>query len=216
MTTIWKKRIFWCLSGAILIGGILIIGVITDVQTRYRDHIVRSEEQLDALIVDKENWSALVLGAGILSNGQPSDALRDRLDVAAWLYQQGRVKYVILTGDDGKFRRDELAVMNRYILSRGVSGSDVIIDGQGYRTYESCKNTKQFSDIAPNMLVITQRFHLSRALYLCNQMNQEAFGIAADLHTYQKGLFFWMRDLLASAKAWWDIHVWTPESPVKK
>jgi vancomycin permeability regulator SanA len=191
--------------------------MILDVQSRYSAHFLRSKEQLTMLQQNHSSqWTALVLGASILANGEPSDALRDRLDMAILLYQRGFAQRILLTGDDGALRVDEIDSMKKYIDEKGIPTPDILIDGQGYRTYESCKNAAHLLGSDANIFIVTQRFHMARALYLCNQMHLKAFGAIADFHTYQRSFFFWMRDLLASAKAWWDIHMFSPQSPVKK
>jgi vancomycin permeability regulator SanA len=97
----------------------------------------------------------------------------------------------------------------------GVSSTDILLDGHGYRTYESCKRAVQNFGVT-STVVITQRFHLARALYLCDSFGLEVQGLPADRQGYKSIVVFTLRDLLASAKAWWDINIWTPESPVKE
>ena len=187
--------------------GMLAAGlVVADVQLRYAASIGDRPEFLPG------GDTALILGASIKSDGTPSDALRDRLDTGIALYRAGRVKRIRLTGDDGRYHTDEIDVMKPYVLAQGVPEADVTTDGQGYRTYESCKNSGR--DGLKSIVVVTQRFHLGRALYLCNTFGLDAAGVAADKRTYSDIIYFWARDLAASLKAWWDVNVWAPKPPV--
>jgi vancomycin permeability regulator SanA len=157
--------------------------------------------------------AAMVLGASIYQDGTPSDALRDRLMVGVALYKQGIVTRILLTGDDGSYHADEIDVMKRFTIDQGIPEQDILTDGHGYRTYESCKRAKEEYHLN-DILVVTQRFHMARALFLCNNLGVHARGVASDLQTYIKINFFWIRDLAASIQAWWDIHIHQPESPV--
>jgi len=156
---------------------------------------------------------AIVLGASVKQDGTPSDALYDRIVTAVELYNDGYVQKLLMTGDNGKFHTDEVAVMRRVAIDLGVPESDILVDGQGYRTYESCKRAKQVYDI-DEAVIVTQRFHLARALYLCSQFGISSQGQTADRQTYQRIAFFWARDLASSFKAWWDINVIEPKPPV--
>ncbi len=157
--------------------------------------------------------TAIVLGAAIQGNDEPSDALRDRLLVAQDLYQRHLVSSILVSGDDGKYRADEVKVMKTFLLDHDVPGSAIMEDGEGYRTYESCKRAVQTFGVK-KAIVITQRFHIGRALYLCNHLGLDATGVSSDLESYRRIDYFIVRDLAASVEAWWDINVHAPKSPV--
>lgn len=196
-------------KGLLLLGalGLITAGIaVADVQFRYLDRVIADLARLP------ESDATMVLGASVKSDGTPSDALADRLQTGLELYQQGKAKTILLTGDDGAYHADEIAVMRPYLVNLGVAAADIKEDGHGYRTYESCKNAAA-SGIR-RLTVVTQRFHLSRALYLCNKMGIETYGVAADKRSYKDIVFFWTRDLASSLKAWWDINVWPPKPPV--
>jgi vancomycin permeability regulator SanA len=159
---------------------------------------------------------ALVLGASVKQDGTPSDALYDRVATAVELYNDDYVQKLLMTGDDGKFHANEVAVMKRVAMELGVPESDILVDGHGYRTYESCKRAKEVFDI-DEAVIVTQRFHLARALYLCgNFMKISVQGRVADRQSYQRIVFFWARDLASSFKAWWDINIQEPKPPVSE
>lgn len=156
---------------------------------------------------------AIVPGASILTGGEPSDALRDRLETALDLFRRGKIDRILVTGDDGRFHVDEITAMRDFLTKAGVPRERIVVDGQGYRTYESCKRAVQVQDIR-EAVVVTQRFHLGRALYLCSAFGMDATGIVADRHEYVRGSYFWLRDLASSVKAWWDVNVIPPKPPV--
>ncbi len=154
----------------------------------------------------------IVLGASIISPTTPSDALSDRLKIAASLYRSEPTR-IIVTGDDGQYRSNEVAVMKQQLLREGVLSTDLITDGHGYRTYESCKNAAQIYGVR-QAVVITQRFHLARALTLCRAFGIDAVGVVADRQPYLKIFQFTVRELFASVKAVIDLYVLPPPPPV--
>jgi len=163
--------------------------------------------------------TAMILGASIQPDGRPSDALKDRMETGIALYKTGKVRKLLITGDDGGFRSNEVATMQRLAIDAGVPEEHITVDGHGYRTYESCKRAVSVFGIK-TMIVVTQRFHLSRALYLCSKLGIKAQGemnvqgVPADLQTYERIVFFTVRDWAATLKAWWDINILPPKSPV--
>lgn len=156
---------------------------------------------------------AMVLGASLKPDGTPSDALADRVKTGVDLYKQGKVTKLLMTGDDGKLRSNEVTAMKALAVQEGVPEQDILVDGQGYRTYESCKRAKEEFHI-DQAIIISQRFHLPRALYICSSLGVQGQGIMADRQNYQNIVFFTMRDWAASIKAWIDINLIRPQPPV--
>ncbi len=154
----------------------------------------------------------LVLGASVRPDGTPSDALIDRVKTGVALWRQELGPEVWLTGDDGRFRSPEIPAMQTLAESLGMPTAAIETDGQGYRTYESCKRAKEQG--IEDAIIVTQRFHLARALYLCSRLGMTVRGVAADLQPYQEIRWFALRDLLASVKAWWDVNAQVPKPPV--
>ncbi|MBP9762393.1 YdcF family protein [Patescibacteria group bacterium] len=158
--------------------------------------------------------AVLILGAGIEDSGQPSDALADRLLVGERVSSLLGAP-MLLTGDGGAFREAEIPVMHKWLLERGAAPDRFILDDEGFRTYESCRRASQVYRLK-RIVLITQRFHLGRAIYLCRSFGLEAYGVPANIRPYKKDLWFVTRDLLSSLKAWFDINVIPPQSPVAK
>ena len=191
------------------VGVLLCALAILDVQTKYVDRILPGSRIQQAQSTD----AILVLGASVLNTGEPSDALRDRLLTAIDLIHAKKAPVILISGDDGGFHQNEITVMSNFLFSQGIATSTVRIDGEGYRTYESCKNT--VSQGIHSAIIVTQRFHLARALYICNELGIESQGVIADRQSYRRILFFWSRDILASVKAWFDVNVYVPASPLQ-
>lgn len=187
--------------------GLTGVSIIQQIQRRYRPAIHSISEITPAPV-------AMVLGASVKLDGTPSDALRDRVMVGIQLYKEGKASKLLMTGDDGGFHANEVATMKRLAVEAGVPETDILVDGQGYRTYESCKRAVQVFNIHKG-IIVTQRFHLARSLYLCSNLGMEAQGVAADLQPYERIVFFTARDFAASLKAWWDINIDAPPSPVQ-
>lgn len=156
----------------------------------------------------------IVLGASVREDGTPSDALYDRVLAGVEAYKAGKGEKLLMTGDNGAFHVNEVETMGRIASEAGVPTEDVLIDGQGYRTYESCKRAAQIIGIK-QAIIVTQRFHLGRALFLCKSFGIDVQGLSADRRAYKKIVFFTFRDLAASFKAWVDVYIWSPKSPVE-
>jgi SanA protein len=188
-----------------------ILGFGVDVQSKYLTAIHAppvAQRQLP------KAETIIILGASVKADKTPSDALRDRLLTGIDLYNKGYGSRILVTGDRGDYHgSNEVEVMEKFLLDRGIPSRSIDVDGQGYRTYESCKRARAEKGIQ-DAIVVTQRFHMARALYLCNALGVSSIGVVADRTSYVRGTYFWGRDLLSSVKAWWDIHVSPPDPPV--
>lgn len=205
------KRLFR--NGVVICGAVsaLILLMISDVQFRYLSRI-HSPSEISNL---EHTDIAMILGASVKPDNTPSDALRDRLLVGISLYKEGVVKRLLVTGDDGAYHANEIPIMKRFLIDNDIPDPDILVDGQGYRTYESCKRATEVLHLT-KLIIVTQRFHIGRALYLCNSFGVDSVGVTSDLQTYQKNAWFWLRDIAASAEAWWDVNIWHPKPPVSE
>jgi SanA protein len=143
---------------------------------------------------------AIVLGAGVRADGTPSDALADRLEQAVELYLAGKARKLLLTGDHGTREYDETNCMRRWVLARGVREEDVFCDHAGFSTHDSLARARQVFGIK-RAIVVTQAFHLPRALYTAAALGIEAQGVACDRREYQKGLWYALRETGSRSKA---------------
>lgn len=125
----------------------------------------------------------LVLGAGVKEDGTPSHMLEDRLRGAIELYNKGISDTIIVSGDCSGEHYDEVSVMEKYCLDSGVPQSAIIRDDTGFSTYESVYNTVKASGFK-NIIIVTQEYHLYRAIYIAKRMGADADGFAADYRSY--------------------------------
>lgn len=126
----------------------------------------------------------LVLGAGLRSDGSPSDMLSDRLTVGVSLVENGTSAKILMSGDNSGEHYNEVAAMQLFALEHGVDENKIILDGKGYSTYESILNAvKEYG--AKRIVVVTQEYHLYRALYIAKALGIEAYGVHADLRSYR-------------------------------
>lgn len=154
---------------------------------------------------------ALVLGAGLNRDGSAGVVLQDRVETAAELYFAGKVEKLLMSGDNSSVYYDEPGAMLDHALSLGVPEGDIVLDYAGRRTYDSCYRAKAIFGV-DNLIVVTQAFHLPRALFLCNAFEIESTGVPADDANYRLSSYttWWVREILATMKAYWDVLILHP------
>lgn len=154
---------------------------------------------------------AIVFGAGLTRSGEASAVLRDRIQTAARLYFAGKAQKLLMTGDNSTLEYNEPAAMRRYALSLGIPDEDIVLDYAGRRTYDSCYRAGEIFGVEKAILV-TQDFHLPRALYLCNMLGIDGVGVAAENYRYRRisRLFWNTRELAATITALIDVHITRP------
>jgi vancomycin permeability regulator SanA len=154
---------------------------------------------------------AIVFGAGLRRNGTATSVLQDRVTVAARLYFAGKVEKLLLSGDNRFLDYNEPGAMREVALSLGVPQEAIVLDYAGRRTYDTCYRASAIFGVSQAILV-TQSFHLPRALYTCNHLGLSAVGVASDLTRYRRILMlYWdLRELFATTAALWDVHIAHP------
>ncbi len=140
----------------------------------------------------------LVLGAGV-RNGKPSPMLQDRLDYAVELYKNGAAPKLLMSGDHGRDDYDEVNIMKNYAIEKGVPSEDIFMDHAGFSTYESIYRARDVFE-AEKIIIVTQKYHLFRALYISNKLGVEATGYASDPQQYAGRLYRELREVLARDK----------------
>ena len=133
---------------------------------------------------------ALVLGARVYSNGRLSGMLRDRVETAVALYHAGKVQKLLMSGDNSSLEYNEPDAMMAHAVAMGVPAEDIQPDYAGRRTYDSCYRAKAIFQVQ-SLVVVTQAFHLPRALFLCNQLGIPSVGVAADQAVYDPRSLAW-------------------------
>jgi len=155
---------------------------------------------------------AIVFGAGLMRDGSPTAVLRDRVVTATRLYFDGKVEKLLMSGDNSEIFYNEPGAMKDYAISLGVPEEDIVLDYAGRRTYDTCYRARDIFGVREAILV-TQGFHLPRALYTCNKLGVSAVGVPADLQRYlRRARLFWgLRELPATVRAVWEVHVSRPQ-----
>ncbi|MBS6252023.1 MAG: YdcF family protein [Clostridium sp.] len=156
-------------------------------------------------IIKKEDYTKLsdidciiILGAGIVED-KPSHMLEDRLLEGIKLYQNNISDKIIMSGDHGRKEYDEVNVMKNYAIQRGVPSENIFMDHAGFSTYESIYRARDIFK-ARKVVIVTQKYHLYRALYIANQLGIEAYGVGADPRQYIGKTYREMREILARNK----------------
>ena len=154
---------------------------------------------------------AVVFGAGLRRDGTPTPILRDRVETAADLYFSGKVEKILMSGDNRFLEYNEPESMRQYALSLGVPDEAIVLDYAGRRTYDTCYRAKAIFGVE-NTLLVTQKFHLPRALFICNALGIKAVGVEASNRRYWRGsLFIWnFREQLATVGAFLDVYISNP------
>lgn len=149
---------------------------------------------------------AIVFGAAVYRSGRLSPMLQDRVDTAIALYRAGKVSGLLFSGDGASPNYDEPGRMRDYALAQGVPAGAIQLDPFGRRTYETCYRARHTFQIQSAILV-TQQFHLSRALFTCHQLDLQAIGVAADLRAYHPRSLTWSenREWFARLQALLDV-----------
>jgi SanA protein len=149
--------------------------------------------------------AALVLGAQVLPSGRPSDMLVDRVKAAEDLYRAGRVGKLLLSGDHGRVNYDEVGTMRRMMLADGIPAADIFTDHAGFDTWDSAQRAKRVFDV-DSAVVVTQGFHMARALYEARHAGLDATGFLADRRNYGRVMpRLKAREALARVKAFGDV-----------
>ena len=204
----WRCR--WRRLGCAVVGFLLSLGVVVvfpfvlrwSIDLRYKRRIYSAEEVPPRRV-------AVVFGAGITPDGRPMAALADRVWTAVELYDAGKVEKLLMTGDNRFVDYNEPESMRQYALAHGVPDGDIVLDYAGRRTYDSCYRANYIFGVQDAILV-TQHFHLDRALYTCDRLDIDAVGVAADRRPYAAIRFWWLRELAAVTRAWLDLNFLHP------
>ena len=187
-----KILIFVIIAIAIIVITILVINLYVKISTNKQ--IITEDEYTRLNDVD----CIVILGAGIWGN-QPSPMLEDRLLEGINLYQKNVSNKIIMSGDHGRKEYDEVNVMKEYAIKNGVPSEDIFMDHAGFSSYESIYRAKEIFDVK-KIIIVTQKYHLYRALYIANQLGIEAYGVGSDPRQYVGATYRETREILARDK----------------
>ena len=199
------RRLFAVLLSLIILGISSITVINASIKVSAGKHILSQEEAAELTDVD----CILVLGCLVHSSGTPSDMLHDRLQRGVALYEAGAAPKLLMSGDHGRTDYDEVDAMKQFAVDAGIASEHVFMDHAGFSTYESMYRAKEVFQ-ADKIIIVTQEYHLYRAIYIARMLGIEAYGVSSDYHTYVGQSMRDFREVLARVKDFGSI-IFKPE-----
>ncbi len=197
----WLLRIA-AVSGGLVILGLACLGTVNFyVKHSAGKRIATLGKLLENLEENTEEKAdaVLVLGAKVKANGEMSPMLKERVDLGIEIYQKGLAKKIIMSGDHGREDYDEVNTMKSYAVEQGVPSEDIFMDHAGFSTYESMYRAKEIFQ-TDTVIVVTQKYHLYRAIYDAQAFSMKATGVACDQAVYHGDRYRKLREMLARVK----------------
>lgn len=197
-----KKTIHFLIRGVsiILALAIVLVFVVLAIDAQVasigRGRVVALE---DAPVAD----CVIVPGAQVFANGTPSQMLQDRLDRALAYYNSGKTDRILVSGDNGQLDYNEVIVMRNYLLEQGVPIEAIFLDHAGFDTYDTMYRARDIF-LVEKAVVVTQEFHLLRALFIGQELGLDVYGVASDPRTYAGADYYRLREYFARVKAFLD------------
>ncbi|MBQ8472037.1 MAG: YdcF family protein [Bacilli bacterium] len=188
------KKIVKYIILIIVILTLMVLGINYYVIFDTKDQIIKNNDYSSLNNID----CIIVLGAGVWGD-RPSPMLEDRILEGVNLYKKGVSNKIIMTGDHGKKDYDEVNIMKEYAINEGVNSRDIFMDHAGFSTYESIFRAKEIFG-AKKVLIVTQEYHLYRALYIANRLGLESYGVNSDPRKYAGQTYRDIREILARNK----------------
>lgn len=188
-----RKLLIALLAAAVLCAAFILIPNLLVVNTA-KNSVILPEKAAEL----KDADCIVVLGAGV-RNGKPTAMLRDRLLTGISLYENGAAPKIIMSGDHGREEYDEVNVMKSFAVERGVPDEDIFMDHAGFSTYDTVYRAKAVFE-ADSIIIVSQKYHLYRAIYTAEKLGIKAVGVSADLDTYRGQTKRDFREILARDK----------------
>lgn len=194
-----KRRALGCALAVGAIFSLMLLPLLWRELMRYS-----SSDRIFALDSAPEADAAIVFGAAVYGDGRLSAVLRDRMDTAITLYETGKVRRILVSGDNRADHYDEPGAMRAYAMARGVPESAIAPDQAGLRTYDTCYRASEVFGL-DDAILVTQAFHLPRAIFTCRQLGLDVVGVAADQRLYRGARWYEFRETVAALRALWDV-----------
>lgn len=189
------KKFFIVVLCVVLTLALAVFGVDAYVKSTASKNIITPEQAEKLQNVD----CIIVLGCQVHPDGNPSIMLNDRIQRGVELYKLGVSQKIIMSGDHGQAEYDEVNAMKQTAIDLGVDSSDVFMDHAGFSTYETMYRAKEIFG-AKRVVIVTQQYHLYRAVYIAKQLGLEAYGVNSDYHQFRGQFFNDVREILARNK----------------
>jgi SanA protein len=191
----------------IVVAFTLLIVINIYVKSSTDDFIISAEEALNI-----NSDCILVLGAGVRSDGSPSPMLKDRLITGIDLYNKGVSERILMSGDHTTKGYDEVNIMKKFAVDNGVPSEHIFMDHAGIATYDSIYRAKEIFQ-ANKIIIVTQEYHLYRALHIAKNLGIDAYGVSADVRTYVGQDIREMREKAARVKDFFKVII-KPDSKI--
>lgn len=189
------RGLFWLIFAAVIMT-LIVVGINLYIVIKEKSRMISLEEASDF-----EADCIVVLGAGIRDDGSPTWMLEDRIKIGDKLYQNHAADKIIMSGDHGRENHDEVNTMKNYAINEGIPSEDIFMDHAGFETYDSLYRARDIFG-AKKVIIVTQEYHLYRALYIADRLGLEARGVTSDLRFYSKKMAYWkFREYLARVKS---------------
>lgn len=179
----------------IILGIVAVLGIDAYVKNVGEEKIITSEQTGELTDVD----CILVLGCHVRPDGAPSEMLKDRLTRGIELYKLGAAPKLLMSGDHGQKEYNEVGRMKQFAIDEGIVSSDIFMDHAGFSTYESVYRAKEIFGV-DKIIIVTQEYHLYRALYIAEKLGVESYGVASDNNRYGGQFARDAREVLARVK----------------
>ncbi|MCQ2479309.1 MAG: YdcF family protein [Clostridia bacterium] len=198
-----KLKVFICTVLVIYFACVAVaLGINFYIKTTQKSRIITAEKAAELQDVD----CIIVLGCKVNDDGTPSDMLRDRLTRGIELYGASAAPKIIMSGDHGRENYDEVNVMKHYAMEYGIPSENIFMDHAGFSTYESIYRARDIF-CAKKIIVVSQNYHLYRALYIAEKLGIEAYGVDSDYHIYRGAWINECREILARNKDFFKVIV---------
>ena len=188
------KKVTMILAIIVVILALIILTINLYVKETTKKQIINNSDYTKLENID----CIIVLGAGIWGD-KPSPMLEDRLLESINLYYNNASNKILMSGDHGREEYDEVNIMKNYAIEKGVPSENIFMDHAGFSTYESIYRAKEIFK-AKKVVIVTQKYHLYRALYIANQLGLEAYGVGSDPRKYVGATYRELREILARDK----------------
>lgn len=199
----WGKRTMGIFISLLIVSLIIVILAISNVNS-YKKYIYNIED------IPKGKDAIIVLGAGVKNDGTPSDILADRLETSIEVYNEDTAGALILSGDHGREEYNEVGAMKEYVLKKNIDESIVFMDHAGFSTYDTMYRSKEIFKVK-SAIIVTNEYHLPRALYIARKLGIEAYGVKSDKRGYQLMDSYKKREVLAKIKDFAYVNILKPE-----
>ena len=199
----WGKRIMGIFISLLIIF-VLTISIAISIVNSYKKYIYSIED------IPSGNDAIIVLGAGVRGDGSPSDILSDRLETSLEVYNANLGNTFILSGDHGTVEYNEVRPMKDYIIEANINEKVIFMDHAGVSTYDTMYRAKEIFKVN-KAVIVTNEYHLPRALYIARKLGIEAYGVKSDIREYQLMDSYKKREILAQLKDFAYVNILKPE-----